>query len=470
MTAVGRATKDMKILVVEDEMTMRETLTTYLTENGFACDSVMRGEDGVDRIRSGQFAIAIVDLRLPGIDGIEVLKSIKIINPELPVIMITAYATVENAVLAIKEGAYDYLVKPFNLEELGFIIQKIVEHRRLVEENIRLREQLKKRYSPRNIIGNSQAMRRIFEIIESVADSSATVLIQGESGTGKELIARTIHYVSSRREKPFITINCGAIPEALMESELFGHEKGAFTGANKTKTGRFELAADGTFFLDEIGELSTEVQVDFLRVLQEREFRRVGGTELIPMEARIIASTNRDLQKEVHEGRFREDLFYRLNVVPIHVPPLRERQEDIPFLVRHFIDKHRHEARREVSGITSEALDMLIAYDWPGNVRELENAIERALVLGKGEQIAPDELPETIQRSGSVRRRPIGGELSLEEVERLHILATLEHAKWNLSETARILGITRVTLYNKIDKYGLRIKDARSSVDPPTIT
>jgi DNA-binding NtrC family response regulator len=457
--------KDVRILIVEDELTMRETLTTYLEENGFPSESVMRGEDAVDLIRSGRFDIAIIDLKLPGIDGIEVLHRARIINPDLPAIMITAYATVENAVRAIKEGAYDYLVKPFNLEELGFIIQKIVEHRRLVEENLKLREQLKKRYSPRNIIGNSAGMKRIFELVESVADSSATVLIQGESGTGKELFARAVHYAGSRRDKPFITVNCGALPDTLIESELFGFEKGAFTGANRTKIGRFEMAADGTLFLDEIGETGLEFQVDLLRVLQEREFRRVGGSELIRMDARIIASTNRNLGEEVSKGKFREDLYYRLNVVPLHVPALRDRREDIPILVRHFLAKHKSETKRQVEGVSTEAMDLLLRYDWPGNVRELENAVERALVLGKEDMIVPADLPETLRQSVAVRSLPIGGNLSLDDVERMHILSVLERAQGNLSEAARVLGITRVTLYAKLDKYGLRQR-TRATTDP----
>lgn len=450
-----RDTAEMRVLVVEDELIMRETIVTYLEENHFRVESVMRGEDAVNLVRENGFSLVVVDLKLPGIDGIEVLRRIRIIDPNLPVVMMTAYATVENAVTAIKEGAYDYLVKPFNLEELGFIIQKIAEHQRLVAENIKLREQLRKRYGPKNIIGNSQAMRRIFELIESVADSSATVLIQGESGTGKELIARAIHYAGARRDKPFITMNCSAIPETLLESELFGYEKGAFTGATKSKIGRLEMAADGTLFLDEIGEMSLEAQVDLLRVLQEREFRRVGGAELIRMDARVIASTNRNLEELVKVGKFRQDLFYRLNVVPIHIPPLRERREDIPFLVRHFIEKHRQEARRAVTGVADETMDLLLRYDWPGNVRELENAIERALVLGRGSQIEPADLPEALQQLVLETNRPVGGNLSLAEIERLHILAVLERTKWNLAETARILGIARVTLYNKIARFGL---------------
>ena len=450
--------KDVRVLVVEDELTMRETVVTYLEEQGFPVTSVMSGEDGLETLRDGSYDIAVIDLKLPGIDGIEVLRRAHQANPDLPVIIMTAYATIENAVRAIKEGAYDYLVKPFNLEELGFIIQRIVEHRKLVAENVKLKEQLKKRYSTRNIIGTSYGMKRIFERIESVADSTATVLIQGDSGTGKELIARAIHFSGSRRDRPFITLNCGAIPETLIESELFGYEKGAFTGANKTKIGRFELAGDGTLFLDEIGEMNLEAQVDMLRVLQEREFRRVGGTSLIKMDARIIASTNKNLENEVKAGKFREDLYYRLNVVPIYVPALRERREDIPFLARHFVDKHKHESKREITGISSAAMDLLLRYDWPGNVRELENSIERAVVLGAGEQIVPADLPESLLRAETGGKRTIGANLSLKEVERMHILAVLEAARWNLSESARVLGITRTTMYHKVQRLGLRAK------------
>jgi len=457
--------KDVRILVVEDELTMRETVVTYLEEQGFPVKSVMSGEDGLEALRDGSYDIAVVDLKLPGIDGIEVLRRAHQANPGLPVIIMTAYATIENAVRAIKEGAYDYLVKPFNLEELGFIIQRIVEHRKLVEENVKLKEQLKKRYSTRNIIGTSYGMKRIFERIESVADSTATVLIQGDSGTGKELIARAIHFSGSRRDRPFTSLNCGAIPDTLIESELFGYEKGAFTGANKTKIGRFELAADGTLFLDEIGEMNLEAQVDMLRVLQEREFRRVGGTTLIKMDARIIASTNKNLEDEVKAGKFREDLYYRLNVVPIYVPALRERREDVPFLARHFVDKHKHEGKREITGISSAAMDLLLRYDWPGNVRELENAIERAVVLGTGEQIVPADLPESLHRAETGGKRTVGANLSLQEVERMHIVAVLEAVKWNLSEAARVLGITRTTMYHKVQRLGLRAKGEPKPVE-----
>ncbi len=442
--------KEVRILVVDDEMIVREALSNYLREDGYEAIAVEGGEEALKRVENERWNILFVDLKMPGMDGLEVLREVKKLVPDLPVIIITAYATIDSAVQAMKDGAYDYIVKPFDPEAIALIVEKVVEHQRLVKENILLRERLDQEYRFEEIIGRSQPMQEVFELVKNVADSDATVLITGESGTGKELIARALHANSSRRYSPFITASCGAMAEGILESELFGHEKGAFTGALYTKKGRFELAEDGTLFLDEIGEISPKTQVDLLRVLDEKKITRVGGIEEIPVNVRIVSATNRDLKKAIQEGRFREDLFYRLNVVSIHLPPLRNRKEDIPLLAEHFLDKFRAETNKKIERISPQALKRMLEYDWPGNVRELENAIERAVVVGKKSEILPEDLPffkmDTVPESGPK---------SLKDRERLHILQTLEENKWNISKTAEDLEIDRVTLYNKIKKYNL---------------
>jgi DNA-binding NtrC family response regulator len=387
-------------------------------------------------------------------DGIQFLEELKNRKREIPTIMITAYASIETAVLAIKKGAYDYLAKPFNLEELSLIVKKIVERQNLIAENILLKEKLKDKYSYKNIIGRSMRMKQVFELIENVADIDSTVLIQGESGTGKEVIAQAIHEKGSRRDGPFISVNCAAIPENLLESELFGHEKGSFTGAVSSKKGRFELADHGTLFLDEIAEMNLNIQVDLLRVLQSREFRRVGGSKLIRIDVRVIASTNRDLEKEVEKGNFRQDLYYRLNVIPIELPSLRERKEDIPLLIEYFINKYKKKTKRNIEGITEKAQSLLVEYDWPGNVRELENTIERAIVLGKADSIEPANLPEKIRKFAQKKiqvcyplNRPLG------DIEKEYIVQVLSSTNWNITKTANLLKINRMTLYNKLKKY-----------------
>ena len=443
------------ILIIDDEAVIRETLSDWLEREGYVIATAITGEEGIKKEELNRFDIAIVDLKLPGIDGIEVLRKLKKIDSDIAVIMITAYATIETAVLTMKEGAYDYIAKPFNLEEISLIVKKIVEHKELITENILLRKQLQERYSLRNIVGESPKMRKIFKLIESVADSDSTILIQGESGTGKEIIALAIHQRSSRANCPFITANCAAIPENLLESELFGYEKGAFTGALQTKKGRFELANGGTLFLDEITDMSVTAQIDLLRVLQEKEFRSVGGAKLIPINVRIIASSNKDVEKEMTLGNFREDLYYRLNVIQINLPPLRERIEDIPFLVTHFLKKHSKKAHRKVKGISKETIELLTNYRWPGNVRELENVIERAIVLGRDDFLVPDDLPEKI-REGKRNKVSYPLNRSFEELEKEYLTNVLQETGWNLSQTAEILKVTRTTLYNKIKKYGIR--------------
>ncbi len=445
--------KDVRILVVDDEMIVREALSNYLREDGYEAIAVESGEEALKKVESERWNILFVDFKMPGMDGLEVLREVKKITSDLPVIIITAYATIDSAVQAMKDGAYDYVVKPFDPEAIALLVEKVVEHQRLVKENILLRERLDQEYKFEEIIGRSQPMQDVFELVKNVAASDTTVLITGESGTGKELIARALHANSPRRYNPFITASCGAMPEGLLESELFGHEKGAFTGALYTKKGRFELAEGGTLFLDEIGEISLKTQVDLLRVLSEKSFRRVGGVEPTNIDARIVSATNRDLKKAIQEGTFREDLFYRLNVVSIHLPPLRKRREDIQLLADHFLDKFRAETNKKIEGISSQALNLMMEYDWPGNVRELENAIERAVVVGKGSEIVPQDLP--FFKQGVTEER--GPKLkSLKDRERLYILQALEENEWNISRTAEELGIDRVTLYNKIKKYNLK--------------
>ena len=442
--------KKVRILVVDDELIVREALSNYLREDGYEAVAVENGKEALKKIEAEDWNILFVDFKMPGMDGLEVLRETKKIKEDLPVIIITAYATIDSAVQAMKDGAYDYIVKPFDPEAIALAVEKVVEHQRLVKENIQLRERLEQEYKFEEIIGKSQPMQEIFELVKNVAESDASVLIIGESGTGKELIARAIHANSARRYTPFITASCGAMPEGLLESELFGHEKGAFTGALYTKKGRFELADGGTLFLDEIGEISPKTQVDLLRVLDEKSFRRVGGMEQINVDVRILAATNRDLQKAIKEGTFREDLFYRLNVVSVQLPPLRERKEDIPLLADHFLDKFRAETNKRIEHISSKALELILEYDWPGNVRELENAIERAVVVGKKKEIVPEDLPFFRQEIPEKT-----GEKSLKEREKIHILKMLEENRWNISKTAEELEIDRVTLYNKIKKYNL---------------
>jgi two-component system response regulator AtoC len=384
-------TKKPRILVVDDETVVRESLKDWLMEDDYEVGLAASGEDAVSMAQEKSWDVILLDLKMPGMDGLETLKRIKKMTPEAEVLMMTAFATIDTAVQAMKEGAFDYLVKPFDPDEIEMHIKKIVEHKELVLENILLRQKLEEKYQYDEIIGKSGAMQEVFELITRIAPTDSTVLITGESGTGKELIAQAIHGNSTRCYMPFIAVSCGALPDSLLESELFGYEKGAFTGADHTKKGRFEMADKGTIFLDEIGDISLKTQVDLLRVLQQKEFRRLGGEEVIKVDVRILAATNRDIQKAIRENRFREDLFYRLNVISIHVPPLRQRKEDIPLLVETFIRRYCLEMNKEEVKIAPTALKLLLDYDWPGNVRELENVIERALVIGQGKEIAADE-------------------------------------------------------------------------------
>jgi len=439
-----------KILIVDDELIVRESLAQLLASKNFSVQAVETGEEALKLISENSFDMVLVDLKLPGIDGMEVLRNIKKQCPEAEVIIITAYASVDSAVQAMKEGAYDYVVKPFDPEEIVQLINKVVEHQTLKKENLLLRQKLEEVYAFEVLIGKSKAMQEVFEMIKRVAETDSVVMIRGESGTGKELIARAIHAQSKRRYMPFIAVSLGALPDTLVESELFGYEKGAFTGAEYTKKGRLELANGGTLFLDEIGEISQKTQVDLLRTLEEKEFRRVGGTKPIRIDVRFISATNRNLEEAVESGQFREDLYYRLNVVPIYVPPLRERKEDIPLLVEHFLKKIANKTNRKLKKVHPPTMELLLSYHWPGNIRELENTIERAVVLAQREEIIPEDLPFLLREQAQA---PVSR--SLKDLEKNYILSRLEDNNWNISKTAKELDIDRATLYNKIKRYNL---------------
>ena len=443
--------QEIHVLVVDDERDIRDGCERILSRRGCKVSKAENGEEALGLVEKTQYAIVLLDLKMPGMDGLEVLGHRKEVRPDTEILMMTAYATVDTAVQAMKEGAFDYLVKPFDPDEIEILIKKIVKHKELVLENILLRKQLEERDQFDEIIGKSDSMQRIFEMIRKVAPTDSTVLITGESGTGKELIAQAIHGNSARCYMPLITVNCGALPESLLESELFGYEKGAFTGAEHTKRGRFEMANGGTLFLDEIGDISLKTQVDLLRVLQQKELTRLGGEESINVDVRILAATNRDLEKAIAENRFRKDLFYRLNVISIHVPPLRERREDIPLLARACVRKCCLDLNRDEVNIAPSAMKLLVDYHWPGNVRELENVIERALVIGGEKEILPADLP-------FADRESMPGQMpkSLKAMEKIHINRVLEDVGWNISRAARDLGIDRQTLYNKIEKYGIK--------------
>ncbi|MBW1705862.1 MAG: sigma-54-dependent Fis family transcriptional regulator [Deltaproteobacteria bacterium] len=448
-------TKKPRILVVDDEAAMRESLKDWLMEDGYEVGLAAGGEEAIAMAQEKGFEVVLLDLKMPGMDGLETLRRFKAIGLEADTIMMTAYATVDTAVQAMKEGAFDYLVKPFDPDEVEMQIKKIVAHKELVLENILLRKKLEETYQFDEIIGKSDVMQEVFDLISRVAPTDSTVLITGESGTGKELIARAIHGNSNRCYMPFIAVSCGALPDSLLESELFGYEKGAFTGAEHTKKGRFEMAHKGTLFLDEIGDISLKTQVDLLRVLQQKEVQHLGGEEVIEVDVRILAATNQDLGRAIQENRFREDLYYRLNVIAIQVPPLRERKEDIPLLADAFVRKYCLEMNKEETKIGGSALKLLMDYDWPGNVRELENIIERALVIGQAEEISADDLPFSRKELG-----PDTFPKSLRMMEKMHIQRILGASGWNISQAARELDIDRQTLYNKMEKYEIRRGDS----------
>ncbi len=455
-------TQSTKILIVDDDTGHLVSLKTIVRSWGYTVETANDGAVAVASVKSGPMDLILMDVRMATMSGIEALKQIKAYNPAIPVIIMTAYSSIDTAVEALKSGAYDYLIKPLDFQVLKLTIERASEHAGLKEENRALKKHLRGDYDLANIIGRSQPMKKLLEMVSMVAPSEATVLISGESGTGKELIARSLHFNSPRRERALVVVNCAAIAETLLESELFGHEKGAFTGADKRREGRFMLAHGGTLFLDEIGEMSPTMQAKLLRVLQERELQRVGGEETIKVDVRVVTATNRDLAADVAEGHFREDLFYRLNVMPLKVPPLRERQEDIPLLAQHFLEKFAEKNRKPVKGFVPLAMDMLLNYDWPGNVRELENAIERAVILLSGEYITEKQLPlnvtekyPALETSMAVAVPITDGTRSLEEIEKEAVLATLKASDGNKAEAARRLGVTRKTLHNKLKNYGL---------------
>jgi two-component system response regulator PilR (NtrC family)/two-component system response regulator HydG len=442
------------ILIAEDEDLMRAILTRLVQDAGYRVVAVASAEEALERFAAEDVAVTLTDIRMAGMDGLTLLDRIKDLNAEALVIVMTAYSSVDSAVAALRKGAYDYVTKPFVNEDLLQSIRNALQHRELFRENRALRRELDRRYSFNEIIGTSPALQAVFRRVEKVANTNTSILIQGESGTGKELIARAIHHNSPRAERPFVAINCGALPESLLESELFGHTKGAFTGAVTSKLGLFRSAEGGTVLLDEVGEIPPAMQVRLLRALQEHEVTPVGSSEAVAFDARIVCATNRDLEKEVAEGRFREDLFYRLNVIEIHLPPLRERREDIPLLVRNFISRTAHEQSSVEKPIDTATMSALINYAWPGNVRELQNAIERAFTLS-GDTIDLDSLPPRIRDAAShtQMRDPDGLRPTLEEIERRHIYETLASVNQDKTRAANILGIDLSTLYRKLKRY-----------------
>jgi len=436
-----------RLLIVDDELSVRDSLSKWFHEEGYEVETCENASDALTCVARQRWDAALVDIKMHGTDGIELQRRLHEIDPELLVIIMTGYASVETAVAALKNGAYDYVTKPLDPDDIAHLVKNALSHKRAAQENVRLRETVAEATRPGDLIGQSNAMRKVFEAIETVGPTDATVLITGESGTGKELVARAIHQASPRKFHPLIAIHCGALTETLLESELFGHEKGAFTGAQYRKKGKFEIAEGGTVFLDEIGDITLKTQTDLLRVLQEREITRVGGNQIIKVDFRCVAATNKDLEKLIEEGKFRPDLFYRLNIFRIELPPLSARREDIPLLVDHFVHKFSLAMNKRIMRVSAGAMNQLQRQPWVGNVRELENAVERAMVVGQE--------PE-LRESDFVFKMPGGQEpgKTLEEMERAHILRVLEECGGNQSHAAEVLDIDRVTLYHKLKKYG----------------
>ncbi|MCX8116310.1 MAG: sigma-54 dependent transcriptional regulator [Desulfobacterota bacterium] len=459
-----------KILVADDEKSMRTLLEMMLKKEGYQVTLASNGEEVMRLLEKDIYDLALLDIRMPKQDGLAALKQIKMVSPETEVIMITAYASADTAIRAMKEGAYDYITKPFKIEEIKLVIQNALEKKHLQKENRLLKEVVKERYHFEKIIGQSPKMLELYDLLAKVAPTKTNILITGESGTGKELVAKAIHYNSPRKEKPFVTLNCGAIPETLIESELFGHMKGAFTDAITTKKGLFEVADEGTLFLDEISELPLMMQVKLLRVLQDREFKRVGGTEDIRVDVRIISATNKDLEEAVREKRFREDLFYRLNVIQIKLPPLRERKEDIPLLAAHFLKKYSEELGKEITRISPEALRLLMQYDYPGNVRELQNIIERAVALETASELTPENLNSYMQGQMLFKKNLFDLEIPnegidlekiVEEVERTLLIKALDRTKGIKKKAAELLRINFRSMRYRLEKYGLNNTEQR---------
>jgi DNA-binding NtrC family response regulator len=441
---------DVGILVVDDELIVRESLTKWFREDGFHTEAAESASAALKKLQQNSWSIVLVDIKMPGMDGIELLQRIREINKTITVIIITAFASVDTAVKALKEGAYDYITKPIDPDYLDHLIDKALKEQQLLLENLKLKEAVSELARRDEIIGESPEMQNVMELVRTVAPADTTVIIRGESGTGKELVARAIHNLSPRKYFPIVTVNCGAMTETLLESELFGHERGAFTGAQYRRKGKVELADGGTLFLDEIGNIDPKTQMDLLRVIETKQFTRVGGTDIVRSDFRVICATNKDLEKAVKDGSFREDLFYRLNVFSISLPPLRARHGDIARLAHYFLEKYARTMNKRIQGFSPEAMLALKMYEWPGNVRELENAIERAVVVCTDTTVQKDHLPlQTLTPSRPEGRR-------LEDIERRHIQEVLDETGWNISRSAAILDIDRVTLYHKIEKFGLK--------------
>ncbi|GIW55243.1 MAG: acetoacetate metabolism regulatory protein AtoC [Nitrospiraceae bacterium] len=453
-----------KILVVDDEQSMRDVLSIMLKRAGYTVTTASDGDEAIAHLGKEIFDLVITDLKMPKVGGLDVLKAVKASSPDTVVLVITAFASAESAVEAMKHGAYDYLTKPFQVDEVQLIIRNALERRRLSTENMLLKRELASQSSFAQIIGQSEAMQKVFDVVRKVADSKSNVLILGESGTGKELVARAIHYNSARAPMPFVTVNCSAVPETLLESELFGHMKGSFTGAVSNKAGLFEVANGGTVFLDEIGDTSPATQVKLLRVIQEREFRRVGGTQDVKVDVRIIAATNKDLEKAVAEGTFREDLYYRLDVIPIVLPPLRLRTGDIPLLVQHFLDKFSRESGKPVPAITGEAMRALLAHEWRGNVRELENLIERVVAFSSGQPVTDEEIRGWLHRPMTqpqtyptdLPEEGLDLEAMINSIEKELLLKALERANWVKKKAARLLKLNTRSFRYRLEKYAIK--------------
>jgi DNA-binding NtrC family response regulator len=443
--------KNMRIMVVDDEMIVRESFLHWFRKYGHHTEVAASGFEALEKLERAPFDILLVDIKMPGMNGIELLAKVKEEYPDTIVIIITAYGSIETAVDAMKMGAADYLLKPFKPEQLSLVMEKVIHQKRLISEYRYLKGRLEEITRFDNIIGRSQPMQEVFEIIPEVARSDSSILIVGETGTGKELVAKAIHAKSKRAQLPFVAINCGAIPDNLLESELFGHQKGAFTGAVHARKGFLEVVSGGTLFLDEIGEISQKMQVDLLRVLEEKKILRIGDRQPINVDFRLISATRRDLERDVAEGRFREDFFYRINVIMLYVPPLRKRKDDIPLLVEHFLNKYSQQTAKPVDHVTGETMRLLQSYDWPGNVRELENAVERAVVLAKARTLRPEDFA-FLRSSPQAPERP----RSLKELERLHIQEVLEDCDWNVTKAGKVLDINRVTLHKMIKRFGLK--------------
>ncbi len=454
-----------KILVVDDEQSMTQFLGIVLRKEGYQVTTLNSGREALERVKAEPFDVVITDIKMPGLDGIQLLQGIKKHDPGIPVVIMTAYASQQSAIEAVNLGAFQYMIKNAKNDEIKLVVRNALEMRKVRTENQYLKRELKRGHEEKAIIGSSDEMVRVFKMVEKVADSDATIMIQGESGTGKELIAREIHYRSRRAQGPFVSINCGAIPRDLLESNLFGHVKGSFTGAVRDSAGLFQVAEGGTFFLDEVGETPLATQVKMLRALQEREIIPVGGTQSVKIDCRLVAATNADLEREVAEGRFRADLFYRLNVIPIRLPSLRQRRDDIPLLVDHFLKRLPHVGTMKT--VSKDCMDLFLKYDWPGNVRELENVMERAVILDENGIIEPEDLPDKIRFGESHRGTLVidSPNMTLEELEREYILKVLNYTSWQKKKTSEILGINASTLYRKLIAYGVERPGGREEDD-----